>query len=131
MEQTQMFHEDIYDALRSMIKCLGGSKAVGVRLWPEKSVADAQNYLNDCTNKDRPAKLGLEQVLLLLRWAKEADCHEAMNYIAQEAGYAAPVPVDPEDQLAKLQRDYIAAVQQLANLAPKIEEAAGKVRAIR
>lgn len=131
MQQIPLLMEDVYDALRAAIKCLGGAKVVGARLWPEKTISDAHSYLNDCLNKDRPAKLNPEQVLVLLKWAKEAGCHEAMNYIAGEAGYANPVPVDPEDQLAKLQREYVAAVQLLASLAPKINDAEGKVRAIR
>lgn len=123
MEQQLLFHEDINDALRAAIKACGGTKAVATKLWPEKTIADAQSYLNDCINPTRPAKLSPEQVLLLLRWAKDAGCHEAINYICGEAGYSSPLPVEPEDELARLQRDYIAAVKTLANLTPKIEEA--------
>lgn len=130
MEQAALFHEDINDALRAAIKCLGGTKAIAVQLWPEKTIADAQSYLNDCLNTARPAHLFPEQVLLLLRWAKERNCHEAMNYICAQAGYSAPVPIDPEDELARLQRDYINAVNLLASITPKIQEKQDKLRSV-
>lgn len=123
MEQKALFHDDINDALRAAIKACGGTKAVAAKLWPEKTVTDAQSYLNDCLNTARPAKLSPEQVLLLLRWAREAGCHDAINYLAGEAGYSAPLPIEPDDELARLQREYIAAVKTLQALTPKIEDA--------
>ena len=131
MEQGALFHEDVYDALKAAIKCLGGTKAVAVKLWPEKTIADAQSYLNDCLNKERPAKLNPEQVLILLKWAREAGCHEAMNYFCGEAGYSPAQPIEPENELARLQREYIAAVKALGKLAPKIEEAEAKLKAVK
>lgn len=128
MEQTSLFYDDINDALRTAVKALGGTKAVAVKLWPEKTISDAQSYLNDCLNTSRSAHLFPEQVLLILRWAKEKNCHDAINYICMQAGYAPPLPLDPEDELAKLQREYIAAVNLLASIAPKIEEARSKLR---
>lgn len=44
MQQAALFHDDINDALRSGVKACGGTKAVAARLWPEKTMADAQSY---------------------------------------------------------------------------------------
>ena len=48
--------------LEDVVRSLGGSKAVAPKLWPEKSVLDAQKTLCDCLNDDRPAKLDFAQV---------------------------------------------------------------------
>lgn len=122
MDQGALFHEDIYDALRAAIKALGGTKAVGAKLWPEKTIADARSFLDDCLNKDRPAKLSPEHVLLLLRWAKDAGFHEAMAYVCAESGYASPQPIEPKDELAELIRRYMARSGEAAALKPVIDE---------
>jgi hypothetical protein len=128
MEQGSLFHEDVYDALRTAIKALGGTKKVAASLWPEKTAADARSYLDDCLNKDRPAKLSPEHVLLLLKWAKERGCHDAINYICAEAGYAIPAPIEPEDELTKLIREYLRHEQARDTLKPKIDERLSKLR---
>lgn len=120
MDQQALFHEDINDALRAVIKAIGGTKEVASRLWPEKTMADAHSYLNDCLNTARPAKLSPEQVLLLLKWAREKGFHGAMHFICAEAGYRAE-PVDPEDERAKLQRDFITAVHAAQHLGDRLE----------
>lgn len=123
MEQQALFHEDINDALRAAVKSCGGTKKVAGQLWPEKTLADAQSYLNDCLNTARPAKLSQEQVLLLLKWAKQAGCHDAINYICEQAGYSHPQPIEPEDELSKMLREYLDIEHRRGQLQPKIEEA--------
>jgi hypothetical protein len=129
MEQRTLFHEDINDALRAAVKACNGTKAVAMKLWPEKPMTEAQSYLNDCLNPARNAKLSPEQVLLLLRWAKEAGCHDAINYICDEVGYGRPKPIEPEDELTRLLRRYLDAKAELGATEPKIEELRAKLRA--
>jgi len=123
MEQLALYHEDINDALRSAIKACGGTKHVAKTLWPEKTIADAQSYLNDCINPTRPAKLSPEQLIFLLKWARDEGFHGAMHYLCAESGYAAAQPIEPEDELAKMLREYIDIEKRRASLFPKIEEA--------
>lgn len=130
MEQQALFHEDINDAMRAAIKACGGTKAVACKLWPEKTMADAQSYLNDCLNTARPAKLSPEQVLFILKWSKEVGFHGAIQYLCAEAGYSYPVPIEPEDEMARLQREYIAAVKTLSGLTAKIDQHAPRLKAV-
>ncbi len=123
MNQSDLFHEDINDALRAAVKACGGTKAVAVKLWPEKTCAGAQSYLNDCLNPDRDAKLSPEQTILLLKWAREQGFHGAINYICDDVGYQRPQPIEPEDELAKLLREYLTLENRRSSLQPKIEEA--------
>jgi hypothetical protein len=108
-------------ALVDCVKACGGSVKVGPRLWPEMLDKAAQTKLLDCLNEDRPAKLSPEQVIFIMRIAREKGCHLGMDFIAAELGYAPPVPVDPRDEKAELQRQFIESTQKLAAMAARIE----------
>lgn len=96
--------ESLNDALVAAVKCIGGSKVVGPKLFPEKTLESAQRLLLDCLNPDRSAHLTPEQAMLVMRMGREVGCHDVMNYLADSLGYAAPVPIDPRDELAELLR---------------------------
>lgn len=108
-------------ALVECVKACGGSVKVGPKLWPELLGDAAQRKLLDCLNDDRPAKLSPDQVLLILRLARAKGCHIGMEFICGDLGYAAPVPIDPRDEQAELQRQFIESTQKLAAMAARIE----------
>lgn len=128
MIEQALFHDSIHEALRDVVMACGGYKAVGRRLWPEKSVEAAGRLLADCLNDARSERLAPEQVLLLLRMGREAGCHAAMAYLAGEAGYQA-IPVEPEDEKAKLQREFIDAVGRMERLLAKADRISPGVEA--
>ena len=99
------FFEDINDALKEAVRALGGVKQVGALLWPEVAPDTAGNKLRDCLNDGRREKLSPEQFIFILRKAREAGYHSAMEYVATECGYSKPVAVDPKDELAELLRE--------------------------
>ena len=121
MDQPALFHESFVDALHDCIRALGGPKTAGHAMRPEKSVDDARRWLLDCLNPDRAEKLAPDQVLWILKEARKVGCHAAMAYISRECGYADPQPIEPEDERAELQREYIAAVKTLAAITTRIE----------
>ena len=116
-----LFHESLPDALRECVQSCGGHKAVGTLLWPEKGADVAGRLLADCLNDAKREKLSPEQVLLVLRLARERGCHAGMNFIARDAGYSDPQPVEPEDERAQLQREFIEASKHFTRLAAKME----------
>lgn len=116
-----LFHESLCDALRDCIAACGGSKSVGKILWPEKDADVAGRALADCLNDAKRDKLSPEQVLLLLHMARMKGCHAGINFIARELGYADPVPIEPEDERAKLQREFIESTRALTKMAQRIE----------
>jgi len=99
--------ETINDALIVCIKACGGSKQVGPLLWPEKSPDAAQRLLLDCLNEDRASRLSPEQVMLVLRMARDRGCHVGMQYIASELSYAEPQPIEPKDAADVLRRQIL------------------------
>lgn len=88
--QSALFHEDFRDALRHVVKAMGGVEAVGADLWPAKSRRAAGAWLSDCLNPERAAKLDLDDVVLLLRLGRERGIHCAMHQLADDAGYVQP-----------------------------------------
>ena len=107
--------------LDEVVKALGGAKQVGPLLWPERVPEDAQRKLLDCLNEDRPMHLKPEQVLFILRMARAKGVHAGFEYMAASLGYAPPVPVEPRDEVAELQRQFVAATQAMAALAARME----------
>ena len=101
-QQEFPIFEDLNDALRSLVSHLGGTKGVAGKLWPEKPITESQPLLSDCLNPARREKLSPQQVLLLLRWGREAGYHTALAYICQELGYEVPRALSPKDEAALL-----------------------------
>lgn len=119
--QAELFHEDLYGAVRSLVATLGGAKVIGARLFPDLTPDAAARRLLDCLNTDRPHQFTLTQLLALLRWGREAGHHDAMNYLADEAGYDRPNPIHPEDARAELQRQFIDAVNRAEQLGKRLQ----------
>lgn len=117
------FFEDINDALREAVRQIGGHKKVGPLLWPELPLDHASNRMRDCLNPDRREKLSPDQVVLILRLAREAGFHGVMAYLAFSTGYEPPRPLAPEDQEAQLQRSFIDAVERLEGIQKQLQRA--------
>ncbi len=116
-----MLPESLNDALIEAVKACGGSKAVGASLWPAKGVEAAQRSLLACLNPDRNEKLSPDEVLHIERMAREKGCHVIAQYRNATLGYAEPVPVDPQDELADLMRQYLARKEAEASKDERIE----------
>lgn len=124
MDQSALFHESINDALRDIVKHCGGVKRVSAEMRPDLTIDNAGRWLADCLNDDRREKLSPDQVVYLLKRGRAIGSHEAMAFIAMECGYSTPQPVEPEDERAALQRQYIEAAKSMARIADRIEQMA-------
>lgn len=123
--QMSLMHETLNDALREVIQAAGGPKKVGADMFPEKTPDEAAGRIRDCLNPDRREVFSPDQVMYLLRLGRRIGCHAAMAYMAREAGYADPLPVEPEDEVARLQREYVEATKALLSMANRIESLQG------
>lgn len=119
--------ETLNDCLVECVKAAGGSKVVGNKIWPEKTVDAAQRHLLNCLADGRAERLSPDQVLLLARLARDAGCHAYMQFCAQQLHYAAPVPREPAQELAELQRAFGAAVAQQQVLLAQIQGLMGSL----
>ncbi len=117
-----MMFVNILEALVACVRAIGGSKVVGPMLWPELDPLAAQRKLLDCLNEDRPQHLTPQQVVLVLKWARERGCHVGMQYLADELSYAEPMPIEPKDEADELRRKFLAAAADLSRMAERIEQ---------
>ena len=119
-EQIPMFVEDLNDAIRDTVKALGGWKRVGYDLQPEKGVEGAGRWLSDCCNPDRREKLSPEQLAYIRKRARQHGVHILAAFEAREAGYAPPVPLEPESERAALMREFVLMGREMKDLAGRL-----------
>ncbi|PZQ77964.1 MAG: hypothetical protein DI563_02060 [Variovorax paradoxus] len=125
-------YETLNEALIDCVKAAGGSKQVGPKLWPEKAPDTAQRMLLDCLNEDRAAKLSPDQVMLVLRLSRAAGHHAGIGFILGDLGYSPTQPIEPRDEAAELQRQFMDVMSKAETLVQRMERAASRlnVRAI-
>ena len=99
--------ETLNDCLIECVKAAGGSKTVGHRLWPEKTVDAAQRHLLACLNDGKAERLTPDHVMLLARLARDRGCHAYAEYVAHVLSYSAPVPVQPRDEADQIRREML------------------------
>jgi hypothetical protein len=130
-EQPPLFYESINDVLREIVHALGGTKKVGNLMRPQKTIDDAGRWVSDCLNPDRREKFDPDDTMWLLREARKVGCHAAINFICSDAGYSNPLPIEPEDELAQLQREFIESTKCLSRMASRIEQlSGGQIRSV-
>lgn len=115
-------------ALVDCIKAAGGSAIVGKKMFPEKKPEAAQRALLDCMSEDRPAKLSPEQVLFVLRLAREKGYHGGVAYLLEDLGYAPTTPIEPKDIDADLQRQFIECMGKADRLVERMERLRPQLR---
>jgi hypothetical protein len=113
--------DGINGALIECVRACGGSKQVGPLLWPEKTPEAAQRLILACLNEDRPERLSPEQLAFVLRLAKDRGCHAGMYALCDLVGYSQPTPVEPRDEVAELQRQFIQATEAMQALVARME----------
>ena len=126
--QSHLFFETPEDAFSHLVSVMGGAKSVGARMRPDLAPDAAGRWLKDALNADRREQLHPSQVVWLLKAAREAGIHDAMRWIAGECGYTTPDPISPPDEMAELQRQFIAASKQMASMTARMESIAGTVQ---
>jgi hypothetical protein len=114
--------DNINEALVACVKALGGSKQVGHKLWPEKTVDAAQRHLLACLNEDKAERLSPEQLALLMRMAHAKGFHGVMQFLCDSIGYADPQPIDPRDELTELLKTNQILREQLVRQNERIEK---------
>lgn len=123
--QIPLFVEDYAEAIRATVQALGGCKRIGSELKPDLAVDAAGRWLADCMNPEKREQLHPTQLAYIRRRARQAGVHILAAYEACDAGYAEPVPVEPEDERAALQRHFIESTKQLQQMLRRLQEIGG------
>lgn len=122
--QIPLFYDTYEDAIRDTVTALGGNKKVGNLLWPAMPADEAGRKLSHCLNAEKREKLDLGELQLIRREARKAGVHVLAHYEARDAGYTEPQPLNPEDEAAQLQREFIASVKALEHLQARMARVA-------
>lgn len=131
LQTAALFDESIEDALKTVVAIMGGSKEVGRKMRPEMDADLAGTWLSDCLNAHKRDKLSLAQVMWILREARKAGCHQAINWICAECDYNNPTPIEPEDEKTILMREFIEAQKLAARNLDRMERlTTGAIRAV-
>lgn len=122
MQQEKLWHDTFEDALRSCVDVAGGFKKIGSLLWPALPIDQAGRRLAMCLDLERPEKLSLSELVMLIKLGRDQGCHVGMAFIAQAAGYEVPKPSDPQSETERLQRDFVRSVQELSRIEKRLEQ---------
>ena len=120
MQQIPLVVDSLNDAIRDTCRMIGFNE-IALELWPKKGAKEAGRYLNDCLNPDRAHKLDGEEIVYIAKRGREIGCYLITAFINCETGFAPPVPVDPDDRRAELQRAFVDGVERLERLARTIK----------
>lgn len=138
MEQQPLFCDNIYEALshdcRAIAAHAGNAKAwakeVGHMLWPEKEADEAGRLLHNCLNAERPEKLDPQQVMIVIAKAREAGSYNTLHHICDQTLFTKPAPITPEDEGAKLQKEFIQAAKSLKSIMDRAERVGLSLREV-
>lgn len=87
MQQEQLWHDTIFDALGAAVQAAGGVKKVAGSLWPTLDSTSAQARLRAGLNPDHAQKLCLQEKMMIQRLAKDAGDNSVMEFEARHLGY--------------------------------------------
>lgn len=106
MQQGELWHDNILDALGAAVQAAGGFKSVAARIWPALDLSTATTRLRASLNPDHAQKLCPEELLHVARLGKESGDHSIMNFLARELGYQleALSPVETKKRAARTRR---------------------------
>lgn len=117
-EQQQLLdHEIPEDALAADIANIGGLYKVGKMLRPELEKKAARDWLLNCLNPKHKQNLTLAQMDLVKGWARQVGSTYFSEYWATTNKMSKPVKIEPEDEKAKLQREFVSCFKRMEGMA--------------
>lgn len=120
-DQIPLFVEDYTEAIRATVQALGGFKRVGSEMKPDLAVDAAGRWLADCCNPEKREKLSPTELAYLRRRARQAGVHVLATFEMRDAGYSDPLPVEPEDERAALQREFVQHTKSLERMLARLQ----------
>lgn len=87
MQQSELWHDTIFDALGACVQAAGGVKIVAARLWPTLDSSSASARLRGALNPDHAQKLSPGELLLIGKLARDAGEGALMQFLGRQLGY--------------------------------------------
>lgn len=121
------FNETEKEAIADDIKALGGPKQAGGLLHPSKSPERAADLMRAWSNPSRQEEPSLDEIIQLVEAARaKVGYSEVARYIEHRLNCRIEF-LAPEDEIAKLQREFIAATEQQTRNVERMERAADRL----
>jgi hypothetical protein len=115
------------EAIKDDVAALGGPKVAAGVLLEGKSPARGEDLLRAWGNPARQEEPSLDELILLIEKARaKVGYSEVVRYIEQRLNCRIDF-LTPEDEVAKLQREFIAATEQQRINADRMERAAERL----
>jgi hypothetical protein len=124
MHQDTLWHDTHEESLTAVLQSVfgrGWRKKAAAGLWPAECPVAKGKYLENALNPERAEKLAISEIAWILRLGRDHGAHAAMHYFNESAGYGPPQPVEPVDEIAELQRQYISAAKSITAMAERIQ----------
>ena len=117
-------HPTIYAALAAVVHALG-IKRVVAELWPARDESDARRYLLHCLDPDRSEKLGLEEMVWVMRAGSRAGLHDVAEYLGGACLYEFR-PVSPGEAEGEIARALDQTVARATDLLAQLRAVRGR-----
>lgn len=115
----KLFYDDEYDALAQTISNSEREfKQVAAYLFPHLKAESQYARLKACLNPEKDERLTFGQIVAMCRFCERYD---ALFFMADELDHERPAQKKPGDEMAVLQREFIASVQHQKQIADRIE----------
>jgi hypothetical protein len=122
-------NESVEEAIADDIKALGGPKPAAGHFFADKTPDQGAATLRAWSIEGRAERPSPSQLLLLMELARKRVGYSEIGRFMEQRLNCRIEFLTPEDEQAKLQREYIAAVNRLQSLANRIEINGQRVRA--
>jgi hypothetical protein len=121
--QPDLWHDTFEDALKSVLTAVygkGWNKKAAAEMWPTDDCYDKGKYLEKALTTGRNEKLGLSEIVWIIRKGRDAGIHTAFAFLASECNYEYRA-VEPEERKAELVDRVSALLAQAAQLTKQLE----------
>ena len=99
-KRPEFFAENELHCLRQAVDMFGGAKLVSAELWPMKDPIKGGKWLDCCLHQGRPEKLGVREMVAILKLCADSGIHEPKRWFDARMGYEPSCPIDqPSDPM--------------------------------
>ena len=105
MTPIPLWHDAFEDALIDILKGVYGKgfyQKAAAEMYPTEDPTDKGKWLEKALNPERNEKLGLNDLLWILKKGREKGIHTGMFFLTDECNYTRPTTIEPEDKKAEL-----------------------------
>jgi hypothetical protein len=116
VQQSDLWHDNVLDALGGAVQAAGGVKRVAGKLWPTLEQTTAAARLRGSLNPDHAQKLDPDELLAIARLGKESGDNSVMEFLARELGYELKplAPAEAKKRAKRIRR--LALLEELKRL---------------